>query len=120
MFEKIHMTRFSTKDILTPESSLDSTPLPETLDIHKPNSAFRSDFAITGDIALLLPSPGQNMLPPPFMYIQSFVLLNCTEKYYTRRQDYASYLLSYTYEGEGLLEYEGHLWELNPGDVFLD
>ena len=39
--------------------------------------------------------------------------------YYTRRKDFASCLLLYTYEGKGELEYEGRCYPLAEGDGFV-
>lgn len=53
------------------------------------------------------------------MYLQSFVYLESQSAYFTRRQNYDSFLLQYTYEGGGILEYENKIYHLTPGTGFL-
>ncbi|MGN1191184.1 MAG: helix-turn-helix domain-containing protein [Dorea sp.] len=81
--------------------------------------AFHSDFTLTGDIRVLLPRPVSADTKEKLLYIQSFTLIHADSRYYTKRQDYDSCLLLYTYRGNGLLKYEGNTYELNAGDGFL-
>jgi len=52
-------------------------------------------------------------------YVQSAGVFNCTEGYMTDRENYETYLLAYTYEGLGNLEYRGRKYQLGKGDCFL-
>lgn len=71
---------------------------------------------------------GKNHLFPEFLvsdhakshliYPQGFCLLEANEKYYTDRQDLASYELRYTLSGEGYLEYNGNTYLLRKGDGY--
>lgn len=54
-----------------------------------------------------------------FFYIQSFSIMDAGSSYYTRRKNFHSFLISYTYEGEGYLEYEGKSYFLKEGDGFF-
>jgi AraC-like DNA-binding protein len=52
-------------------------------------------------------------------YVQSAGIFNCREGYMTDREDYETYLLAYTYEGLGNLEYRDRKYQLGKGDCFL-
>ncbi len=54
-----------------------------------------------------------------FLYIQSFSFWEAGVSYFTRRKALDSYLLCYTYEGSGELEYQDKTYILKKGDVFL-
>ena len=53
------------------------------------------------------------------LYILGFSLWEAGEFFFTRRFSLDAYLLILTYEGEGLLEYEGRQHILQTGDCFL-
>lgn len=53
------------------------------------------------------------------MYLQSFSYMVSGASYYTRRSNYPSFLLLYTYEGSGELVYRGESYTLRKGDGFL-
>lgn len=52
-------------------------------------------------------------------YIQSFSFWESGNAYYTKRKNLDSFLLVYTYEGKGWLEYRGQSFLLQEGDAFL-
>lgn len=52
-------------------------------------------------------------------YIQSFSLWQSGKAYYTRRKNLESFLLVYTYSGNGILDYRGESVHLKKGDAFL-
>ena len=54
-----------------------------------------------------------------FFYIHSFSILDAGASYYTRRKNFHSYLISYTYEGEGYLEYEDESCSVKEGEGFF-
>lgn len=65
-------------------------------------------------------------VPPPqeeekrhLMYMQSFSYMKVNANYYTDRKCFQSYLLLFTYEGEGILNYDGETYTLKAGDGFL-
>lgn len=51
--------------------------------------------------------------------MQSFSLMEMEEPYYTKRQNYASLLILFTYEGEGTLIYREKSYTLKAGDIFI-
>lgn len=54
-----------------------------------------------------------------FYYLEDFSIFTCGGSFFTRRKDYDSYQIIYTYEGCAGLEYEGRTYTLNPGDGFF-
>ena len=50
---------------------------------------------------------------------EAFSVFSCNEHFFTKREKFASFMLLYTYEGEGCLEYEGKTFLLKPGDGFF-
>lgn len=53
------------------------------------------------------------------LYLQVFSLNKAGKHLYTRRKNYPYYLMIYTYEGKGRLEYRNQKYELSKGDGFL-
>lgn len=77
------------------------------------------EYRIDSSSQYLLARP---MLPErkaALAHIQAFCYLESGPLYYTKRDDFDSYLLIYTYQGEGILEYEGKQYLLHPGDGFF-
>lgn len=72
-----------------------------------------------------------DFLPPPIredttealagrgLFLQSFGIMNNGPDYYTHREYYDSLLLSYTYSGEGVLNYLGQSYPIRQGTGFL-
>lgn len=54
-----------------------------------------------------------------FLYIQSIGHFNKDEHYYTRREGLQNFLLIYTIDGEGRLEYRGKRYEPDRGTVMI-
>ncbi len=80
-----------------------------------------SDFYISGSCDSFLPPPIADFAVNNLYYLQSFVIFHYQKGSYTRRQDYHSFLILYTYSGTGTVEYEGKTYTLHEGDgVFLD
>ncbi len=61
------------------------------------------------------PSPAIRASLPYIQEIGDFI---SHEKYYTRRSGLASYLIKYTLSGEGVLEYDGATYTVQPGQIF--
>lgn len=76
------------------------------------------DFNIAGKSYNVFPRPISNFAQDCLLYIQMFSLIDAEKSYYTVRKDYPSYQLVYTYEGCGILEYEGNRFELPPETGF--
>lgn len=136
MFEKYHLIHVSVNSSLTTHSmsmllnsvSVDAQPtadtddevLDETVLTHGDSDFTR--FCITGSFDFLPPFIAKNSFLQkwdPALFIQSFCLMNNTKEYFTRRKDYDSILLSYTYSGSGRLKYGGKEYAIPPEHGFL-
>lgn len=53
------------------------------------------------------------------LYAQSVSTMKCPSTHYTKRTNLDSYLLTFTLQGQGALEYQGKQYALKPGDAFL-
>lgn len=51
--------------------------------------------------------------------LQFFCIITADEKYFTKRSNYNSFLILYTYDGNGILEYDGRTYSLSSGDGFF-
>lgn len=78
-----------------------------------------TDFIFQGEIQYLAEQPMSAQSREQYLYVQGFCLLRMGPQYYTSRRDYASYLIVYTYEGEGELLYDGRAYTLQAGDGFI-
>ena len=120
MFEKIH---FHTVNLETPLTSVTERDLEPYLDEYEINdmslSIFQASFSILGSVKILILHPISPEVERELCYLQSFILMHMDATYYTERKDYISYLMLYTYEGEGCLIYEGETYTLKKDDVFL-
>ena len=119
MFESIHFQSF---DFLQPMKSTDDIDqyknLQDLIKDFKDLPAHLS-FSIEGNSQFITPLPTTSYARDHLLYIQAFSLLDAGQGFFTKRKDYASYLLLYTYEGEGILEYDGKTYHLSPGYGFL-
>lgn len=98
-----------TADTIT-KSELDESDLAAITD---------ADFKIEGNTSVLALPPLKKEEYPFTLYPQTFSYMKSTGNYYTTRKNFASYLLLFTYEGAGVLEYEGQTYALESGDGFL-
>ena len=79
----------------------------------------KNHFVIDGRMQLLFPFPVSEKDKEHYFYPQIFCVCHSGASYYTRRKDYDSYEILYTYEGSGILEYEGKKYYLRKGDGFF-
>lgn len=77
------------------------------------------DFFIEGEGRTLFPGPISPSAKNALLYLQVFGVSSAGAKFFTRRKNYDSYLLLYTYEGQGRLEYEGEAYDLVPDSICL-
>lgn len=77
-----------------------------------------SHYTIEGTYHFLLPRPARDT-QEAFIRMQSFSYGKMGKNYYTERKNYPSYLLLFTYQGEGLLRYNGKEYSLKRGDLFF-
>lgn len=76
-------------------------------------------FMLSGNSYYLLQLPLSPQRKQYLMYLQSFSFMDTGAAYYTRRRNYSSFLLLYTYEGNGELIYRNQKYILRKGDGFL-
>lgn len=77
------------------------------------------EYQLDGEASSLLPRPMSPERQANLIYLQSFTYMKAKDSYYTSRQSYHSFLLLYTYQGEGILEYEDRQYQLKKDDLFL-
>lgn len=77
------------------------------------------EYRIDGEFKYLLPRPISDSSKKYFLYLQAFSYMKSATTYYTRRESYNSYLISFTYSGKGYLHYDGREYELKSGDGFI-
>lgn len=124
MFEKIHFLPFDFHFPIKNEfytellHSLDAKHAPEQL-MENVEAAFHSQFYLSGESHFLPIRPVSEFAAKHLFYLQIFCMLYSKQDYYTERSDYDSYMLLYTYDGEGILEYEQKTYTLKAGDGFF-
>lgn len=77
------------------------------------------DFLLEGEGKAFFPRPRNSSSKGSLLYLQVFGLMNASSSFYTRRKNYESFLLLYTYQGEGYLEYDNATYDLIPGSIAL-
>lgn len=77
------------------------------------------EFVIDGSAKYCIPYAVSDYAKSHLFYITQFAVSDNRKNYFTRRKKMDSYLLSITYEGEGVLEYEGLKRIVLPGSCFL-
>lgn len=115
MFDNISLLKFEWKK---PKSPTTSSNFPFSFP-KDAKEALSSDFLLDGTQYFVQLRPVSDYTREHFLYLQSFVYLESRASYFTRRQNYNSFLLQYTYEGGGILEYENKTYNLTPGTIFL-
>ena len=121
MFDHIHFHKFNLSEWLINEDS--SNYWYSFSDYQKPDditmytSAINADYDNITTVSLLPFRPLSNYAKEHYLYLQCFGMLWSDENYYTRRENYDSYLMLYTYSGAGYLEYEGKEYYLKEGMV---
>lgn len=128
MFEHIEFLTYEVPHPVTP-SAMDcvmaDTLNPDFFDIsalkhHElPDNMKHADFFITGKLEAFSKPPIPDSTKNLLYHMENFSIFHCDEHFFTKRKDFHSYLILYTYEGQGLLEYEGKTYCLHPGDGFL-
>lgn len=76
-------------------------------------------FCIEGKSYILPLHPVSEFAQQNLTYVQSFSMLDAGRLFYTKRYEANSYMLLFTYEGKGTIEYEGKKYILTEGDGIL-
>lgn len=118
MFEGIHFKIFNIGNSSSVnESTSDSNT--NQIDLHKFSNATDADFEYDSYIQYLPSIPVSKFTYENYLYIQDFGLLKSDMRYFTKRKDFSSYEILYTYQGSGYLDYDGHTYELKEGVGFF-
>ena len=110
MFEHIHLLS-GPEEVYMKEDTADPlfrTFQRENQDVLPPDARFQ----IAGKVRYLLERPMNPEDQEYLFYLQTFSLMEMGGDYYTRRKDFASCLLLYTYEGRGN-------WSMRAGVTLL-
>lgn len=118
MFDKIPMIQFKWNQPRTPKNKKNFPDFSYSFS-KDAKAALDSDFVLDGIQHFIQPRPISDYTREHFFYLQSFVWLESESAYYTRRSNYNSYLLLYTYEGSGILEYCGKVYHLTAESGFI-
>jgi len=84
-----------------------------------PANMQHADFLITGKLQSFFRPPISEFALQNLYHLEAFSIFHCGRNFFTKRSEYASYLILYTYNGNGILEYEGKKYHLGEGDGFL-
>ncbi len=84
------------------------------------HSPFNASFLLSGsNIQTLLPLPFNQKISKESIHFQTFLAIDADQNYFTKRKDFTSYLLLFTYDGNGTLLYDGQTYMVGPGEGFL-
>lgn len=76
-------------------------------------------YYISGGLDIFMRPPLPKDIRQTLYHMENFSIFTCASQFYTRRRDYRSYLILYTYEGQGFLEYRKKTYHLHQGDGFF-
>lgn len=116
MFEGISFLHTEAKTPITSRQISDETYNSGKYD---PENLRNSEFYITGCVDGFRQPPITPFAKENLYHLQAFSIFRYGKGSYTRRQDFRSYLILYTYEGAGEVEYEGKKYTLNAEDGIL-
>lgn len=76
-------------------------------------------YRINGKSLYMLSHPMTEEHQQKLMYLQSFSYMETGCDYFTKRQNYESFLILYTYKGQGTIRYRGKEWTLHEHEGML-
>lgn len=116
MFESIHFTTFSD---LSHSKRVPARNAVQNLGTTMEDPSDASvEIVVHGHTSILFPPLSSDFSSEYAITPQGFFLCDHREGYYTRRENYPSYMLCYTVSGEGVLEYGENTHLLKAQDVF--
>lgn len=86
---------------------------------YDPENLVNSDFYIVGSADAFRPVPITAFAKENLFYMQSFTVFHYRKGSFTRRQNFHSFLVLYTLEGTGTVEYCGRKFTVQNGDGIL-
>lgn len=78
-----------------------------------------ASYCLNGTLDIFMRPPALDESLHELYYMEAFSIFTCQAGFFTRRRDYHSYMILYTYEGNGRLDYAGKTYQLKPGDGFF-
>lgn len=78
-----------------------------------------TEVSLSGKMETFARSPVPAFAQENLFHMEAFSIFTCGAESYTRRSNYHSFMILYTYEGNGVLEYDGKRYELIEGDGFF-
>ena len=75
-------------------------------------------YDLAGSSIAIFPAIPEEQQGVPY-WTEAFSVFFCNSQFFTRREQFASYMILYTYGGDGYLEYEGKTYHLKGGDGFF-
>ncbi len=116
MFDNISFTHISTDKPLTSRQVSQETYRKGQYD---PENLSNSEFYITGSVDAFRQVPITVFAKESLYHMQAFNVFHYGAGSYTRRQSFRSFLILYTYEGTGEVEYTGKKYLLRAEDGIL-
>lgn len=86
---------------------------------YNPNAVKNTNFSIAGSVDAFVRPPISQYALENLYYMQDFDIFHYDFDSFTERENFDSFLLSYTYGGKGKLSYNNKVYELSPGDCFF-
>ena len=127
MFDQIFFTQVQFPTPVTPaeverQMSRNAQNLQEKANVTQeelPANMRNADYFIFGKMDTFSRPPVTDFALENLFYMEAFSIFTCPKGFFTNRKDYQSFLIIYTYEGNGALEYMGKSYSLGPGDGFF-
>ena len=117
MFDNITFTKTRTTMPLTSSMVSEETyKKPDFNGKDNRENLSNSEFQISGGLDAFRLPPITDFAMNNLFYTQAFNIFHYDKGSFTRRSNFHSYLILYTYSGEGKLEYEGNTYTLKEGD----
>lgn len=83
------------------------------------DSILTCNYCFDGQSFSCPPFPVTDYAKNHFYHIKAFAIIHAEKQYFTKRENEDSFLFLFTYDGKGLLEYNGKKHYLSKGDGFL-
>lgn len=113
MFEKIPFTNIVAKNRLL---SKNLTKKDYENPVYNKENLMNSKFVISGSADSFQIPPITDFAVQNLFHVESFMIFHYGFDSFTERQNFHSFLIMYTYSGQGILTYQGKNYTLKEGD----
>lgn len=131
MFDKYHLIHFNITTVLSDNNNAaDRISMPP--EVNNPeflhafekaheNTTFHGQetFSLNGSFDYLMPNIYDGNIDNNYIHLQAFCILHNNKGYQTIRENYDSYLISYTLSGGGVLFYNDRTYHLRKNEGFI-